>query len=185
MSTMYDKLVGSSLTPVTYLFLNEGGYVVDQGGPTNFGITIPVLADYCKVDPSTLSAENIKAITAPYAEALYDAEFWNRFRINLIADPNIATCIFDTAVNRGPGTAIKYAQKVCTLLGHALVVDGSLGPATAGVINACDRATFIKYYEAMEMAGYEAIIASNPAKYEVDRDGWENRARKLLTLAVA
>jgi lysozyme family protein len=183
MNPLVDKIVGLNITPIEYVLQNEGGFTVDQGGPTNFGITLPVLASYKKVDPNTLTEMDIKNLTPTLAGQIYVSEFWNRYNIKMLKDINVGTCLLDTFINRGPGVGILYAQKVCNLLGQKISLDRILGSGTAFSINACDRKNFITCYEALEMAGYEAVLSAHP-EYEAFRAGWTNRAKKLLTLAV-
>ena len=114
---------------------------------------------------------------------IYHALYWNKMNGDEIANQNIATCIFDTGVNRGMSVGNKYAQRVCNQLGSSLVLDGQLGPKSIAAINGYAQHAFVTHYEALEWAGYEALLSGNPGKYGIYRHGWEARARKLLTLA--
>lgn len=165
-----------------YALVNEGGFCIDDGGPTNFGITIPDVAAYRKVPLSQITTDDMRNLSLSEATAIYKQQYWDALSLDQVNDQNIATCIFDTGVNRGIGVGAQYAQKVCTLLGHSVVVDGQIGPLSLAAINQCARAPFIQHYEALEMAGYLAIAAGDPAKYDRYLAGWENRAKRLLSL---
>lgn len=167
---------------IDYIFVNEGGYVVDSGGPTNFGVTIPALASYRGVSAKSLSAKNIKDLTKIEATEVYRKEYWNKLNLDGITHQNVATAIFDIGVNRGIGIGAKYAQKAATSVDHPLNIDGVIGPKSLAAINSCDPKQFIRILEHLDWAGYQAILAKNPQKYEIYRKGWQSRAEKLLTL---
>lgn len=164
-----------------YVLQNEGGYTVDDGGPTNFGITIPDMAAFLHEPESSISANDIKNMSVATAQAIYLDQYWAPMNLSLINSQAIATCIFDTGVNRGIYIGQLYAQKVCLMYGHPLQLDGVIGPISLQAINGLHDPIFIRSYEQLEWAGYQAILANNPA-FEIYRAGWENRAKRLLTL---
>lgn len=165
-----------------FVFQNEGGLTVDDGGITNLGLVKNDLAEYFNKPVSEVTDQDIKSLTRTTAAPIYRALYWNKLSLDDVGDQGIGTCIMDTAVNRGLFIGAKYAQKICVMFGRHVAVDGELGPISVAAINQCGRAQFIQSYEAMEFAGYEAIIAGNPEKYARYRGGWEDRARRLLTL---
>lgn len=80
----------------------EGGYVNDPddaGGETNFGISKRSYPD-----------EVIAEMTIERAKEIYRRDFWDRLLLNDL-HPHVAGEIFDTAVNTGPRTATKIAQR--------------------------------------------------------------------------
>lgn len=166
-----------------YLIFNEGGYgePPEDDQPTNYGIIAADISIYRNVPISSITRDDIKNLTMIEATAIYNLQFWQPLRLDQVNDQNIATCIFDTAVQRGLSVGAIYAQRVCNLLGGALVADGILGSYTVAALNKCDRTLFIKNYENMEVAGYVAIIAAHP-KDAIYRHGWMTRAQRLLTL---
>jgi lysozyme family protein len=164
-----------------YLIKNEGGYT-DKPVPTNWGIEPVDLALYLGAPVSSISADDIRTLSLATATAIYLEQFWNPMNLNLINDQNVATCIFDTGVNRGISVGAIYAQKICQAWGNSKVImDGKLGPITADGVNRIARSAFIRGYEQLVWAGYEAILAHNPQD-AIYRDGWERRAERLLTL---
>lgn len=171
---------------IGYVLVNEGGYVnnpKDPGGPTNWGITIPALAQYRHVDAKKLNSSDMKNLTKLEATEVYRVQYWIPMRLDSVISSPIATCIFDIGVNRGPSVGIKYAQKTCNVLSaiNPVTPDGKMGQLTLAAINGSDVARFIRTIEALDVAGYEAIIAHNPTM-EVFRHGWMARAKRLLTL---
>lgn len=167
---------------IEYVLQNEGGYCIDDGGPTNFGIVIDDVAKFRGVPASSLNASDMKALSKQEALAIYRQQYWAPLVLDFVNDQNIATSILDIGVNKGLGVGARYAQKVCCLLGHEVVVDGKIGTLTIQALNACDPAQFIRQIEGLDVAGYEALIANNPHKYARYRIGWERRAKRLLTL---
>lgn len=163
-----------------YLLENEGGYT-DKPVPTNHGIEPIDLANYLREPVSTITAEDIKTLSMSTVNAIYREQFWNKMNLNLVDDQRVATCIFDTGVQRGKDIAAMYAQKICIAYGHPIVLDGYLGPRTAIAINSLTRSAFIRFFAQLEWAGYEAILSAHPDD-EIYRRGWEARAKKLLTL---
>ncbi len=169
---------------IDYVLSNEGGFTndaADKGGPTNWGIIIPDLARYRGVRIQDITMQDIMMMTKQEAMNIYKQQYWDKLNLDGVASQPIATAIFDIGVVRGVSVGAKYAQKVCIMLGHNVVIDGKIGPISLLEINKCDPGMFIHRLEALDMAGFEAIIAHNPSQ-EAFRHGWERRARRLLTL---
>lgn len=91
MDTKFDKAIKVVLA-------HEGGYVNDPndlGGETNFGIS---KRSYPTVD--------IKNLTREQAVEIYRGDWWERYRYGDIEDLDVATKVFDLAVNMGPVPAL-------------------------------------------------------------------------------
>lgn len=171
---------------IKYVLENEGGWTIDSGGWTMYGITVPAVARHRHVASASITEHYMRNLRLEEAKEIYREQYWLELSCDKITDQAIATCILDTGVNRGPSVAAKYAQRVANMLKpNQLSVDGMIGPKSLAVINACQPLTFVRNFEAMEMAGYNAIIARDPGKYERYRKGWTRRAERLLTLIKA
>lgn len=169
---------------IDYVLTNEGGYTndpADSGGPTNWGIIIPDVAKYRGVPASEITAKDIMMLSKQEAKFIYKKQYWDKLNLDGVVSQPIATAIFDIGVVRGISVGAKYAQKVCTLLNQPVAVDGQLGPLTLLAINKCETEIFIRRMEALDMAGFLAIVAHNPSQHVFLR-GWERRAERLLTL---
>lgn len=169
-----------------FVLPHEGGYGEPPGDdqPTYAGIIAADLALYHKVPVSSITVQQIKDL-AHHPDVvldIYKQQYWDLINGEHIHNQNIASAIMDTAVNRGVSVGAKYAQKTCNLLGSHLVIDGHIGPASILAINTYAQASFIRHFEALEMAGYEALIAANPARNTKYRHSWESRASDLLKL---
>lgn len=102
---------------------HEGGYVnhpEDPGGETNLGVTKRVYAEFnegkCPKEMKDLEVEDV--------EPIYRKNYWDRTKCDLIHQ-GLNLCVFDFAVNAGPGRAAKYLQDMI-----GTVVDGGIGPKT-------------------------------------------------------
>ena len=104
----------------------EGGYVSDPndpGGETKWGISA-----------RSYPGEDIKNLSVERAKEIYYRDYWTRLSLDLLRG-DVATEIFDTAVNMGPGTAVEIAQEAANYLGATLKVDGQLGYLSAAALN--------------------------------------------------
>ena len=167
-----------------YVLGNEGtGYSgpPENDQPTNSGITAAAVAEFRGVPASSITARDIQNLLGGEINAIYKKLYWDALQLGSVTDQAIATCIFDTGVNRGIGVGAKYAQRACNINGSQLVADGRVGFATLSALNQAKRGPFIRVFQSLEAAGYLAILAAHPedARYE---NGWMARSRRLLTL---
>lgn len=113
----------------------EGGYWDDpRGGPTKYGITRPTLEE-AKRRGVVPWDRTIKDLTPEEAREIYRVLYWNAIRGDEIRNQAIAGELLDTAVNCGPKTAIKLAQRALNFLGEYLAEDGILGARTLEALN--------------------------------------------------
>lgn len=93
------------------LLKDEGGYTNDpndNGGPTNFGITIADYRRYVKPDATATDVKNMKQSEA---EAIYRKRYWDAINADNLPS-GVDYCVFDYGVNSGITRAKKiYAQK--------------------------------------------------------------------------
>jgi lysozyme family protein len=158
----------------------EGGYVdnpSDPGGATNFGISTRFLR-------SVGDGRDVRDLAQEDAIELYKKHFWNPIHGDELLDEDLAICLFDAAVNQGPGAAVKYLQECLNKYeGVSLAVDGGMGPKTLEAANqiapdssAGDELEF--RYLLWRLFHY-ADLANKSAKYRVFIRGWLNR---MITL---
>jgi len=142
--------------------ISEGGYVndpQDRGGETNFGISKRA---YPNVD--------IKNLTVAGAKEIYKRDYWDRVRASEINSQEIASGLFDTAVNMGVRTASKLLQACADA--HP---DGIIGNVSLQKINSMDTETLLLRFKISKIARYAYLAKKRPAnrKYLL---GWINRA---------
>lgn len=152
---------------------HEGGFVnnpADKGGATNFGITQKVFESF-KGRKVTLA--EMQSMSKSDAIAIYKKNYWDKIGGDRILKYSIAFSIFDQAVNRGPGTAIKQAQRVAGLSQSGVMDQNSITK-----LNFMDEKTFLDSYLAASADAYRAIAAKNPSQ-NVFLSGWLNRVDSL------
>jgi len=169
------------------LIEREGGYVNhrhDRGGPTNFGITQKTLSQYLR---RQVSERDVRNMTVSLAKEIYEQRFYYGPGFHKLTEALQEFC-FDTAVNHGPGRAVKFLQTICNeaeVTEVEIDVDGALGPISYAAI----RQTFDVIGEALFL---KALFELRENFYYriVDRDrsqasfinGWINRLQDLDNL---
>lgn len=154
----------------------------DPGGETIWGwsmLTIKKLGLSPRdlgLDQDTFTKGCLRAVSKQRCQELYRKYFWEDYGYGHVIDQNLATKIFDAAVNMGPKHAAEFAQRAANGLGAKLVVDGSLGPASIAAINALDGLAMRKAYADQMTAYYLAIIKANP-KLKEFQNNWLQRAK--------
>ena len=94
----------------------EGGYTVDKGGPTRYGVTETTARRHGY-------AGDMRSLPIETAKNIYSVEYWHPLYDQL--PYGVACQLFDAAVNSGPAMAAKWLQRaIC------VPVDGKIGPVT-------------------------------------------------------
>jgi lysozyme family protein len=110
--------------------------------------------------------------TKEEAREIYRTEYWDRIKgdeLNALS-PALALVVFDAAVNHGWMTAGKLLQD---LVGAQC--DGRIGPATIKRTKTFLARCLIQ----VRRVEYKRLITQNPAKYGPNKNGWENRMKRL------
>jgi len=156
----------------------EGGWAIDQGGRTMYGITEAVLIEYQK-STGKLAGVNIRALTWPQAAEIYRARYWSKINGDAIKSQNLAAALFDYAVNSGPGKAVKDLQRVLKSLGYySGALDGGFGPVTLAAANKAGERV-VPLLMAARKSFMQELAKKDPAKYGDDLKGWMNRLERL------
>lgn len=124
----------------THLIGNEGGYTVDAGGPTKFGIS-----------QRAYPGENIQGMTLERAKAIYLRDYWGPAGCDGVPD-TIKFDLFDAAVNMGVHAAIKLLQHA---VGEA--EDGQLGPLTLQAVQSTDPGRLLFRFQAARLVAYSGM----------------------------
>lgn len=114
-------------TALPFTLREEGGYVVDSGGPTQDGITLPAWRVFSG-DPHA-SAADLQAIGEVQRTAFYASQ-WQAILGDALP-PGCDLSVFDAYVNTGANAA-KQLQRVVGLAGASC--DGWIGPETVAAI---------------------------------------------------
>ena len=152
---------------------HEGGYVnhpKDPGGETNLGVTKRVYEDWG-------GDKDMKDLTVEDVAPIYEKNYWGRTKCDQI--PNgLDLCVFDFAVNAGPGRSAKYLQ---TLIGT--VADGGIGPNTLAKLNDYVEENgledTIKNFQGARQEYYESL-----STFETFGRGWTRRVEETTESAL-
>lgn len=165
--------MGNFTKAVEKVLEHEGGYVnnpADTGGATNFGITKRVYESFIG---RPVSLTEMKVMPKGNAVAIYKANYWDKVKGDFIKSYSKAFILFDQAVNRGPSSAIKQAQRISGAL-----PDGVIGPKTIEAINKMNEKSFIDNFVIESEKFYRSLVARKPSQ-AVFLNGWLNRVKSL------
>lgn len=151
---------------------HEGGYVnhpKDPGGETNLGVTKRVYEDFG-------GTKDMKELTKEDVEPIYKKNYWDRVKGDDLPE-GLDLCIFDFAVNAGPGRAAKFIQRLVNT-----TVDGGIGPNTLKCINDHVEhygvSTTIDQYQSERQNYYEGL-----STFETFGRGWTRRVNEVTEKA--
>lgn len=119
---------------------HEGGFVnhpKDPGGMTNLGCTKRVWEEWVG---HPVDEKAMRALTPEDVAPLYKKKYWDAVRGDDLPD-GVDYIVFDTAINSGPGRAIKFLQG-CV----GADMDGALGPKTMAAVRAADPKQLVEDY---------------------------------------
>lgn len=156
--TTFDRVV-------EFVLNHEGGYSNDPddpGGETNFGISkrsYPML--------------NIKALTRADAIEIYRKDYWMHCKCDQMPI-SIAVLLFDSAVNQGPGTAIRLLQRSL-----GVKTDGIVGPITIAASLKADTQHVV-----IELTARRSMQYATNAKLVRFGLGWFRRLAECHQMAI-
>jgi lysozyme family protein len=151
----------------------EGDYVNDEddrGGETRFGITYHTAQKYLPYKEDYSWDGDMKTLPITLAQDIYAYEYYSCPKIYLIAEKSeiLAKEVFDSAVNMGATTPIKFFQRLLNVFNNKqsyyndIVVDGYLGQETISAYNKlCARRGEVS----VENVFYNALNAMQCVKY--------------------
>ena len=179
--------------------IREGGYVndpVDPGGETHRGVARRFhpdwegweIIDKYKADfPEDFKRRiNDDQKLVDLSKALYRKKYWNPIRGDEIPDQHIANKVFDTGVNQGVATSVRYLQEGLNLLNRDqknypdIEVDGKFGDLTLKTLKSFlklenDQPDYLlKMMNVMQAAFYIDVMRRKPSQQKFAR-GWLNR----------
>lgn len=164
-------------TSLAKLLVHEGGYVNnvrDNGGMTNLGVTHRTWAEWSG-KPATEAV--MRGLTVPKVAPLYKARYWDAVGGDDLP-PAIAHCVFDMAVNSGPGRAVRWLQNLV-----AASQDGKMGPATRRAL----QAYVTNHGLAATVRAYQSLrrkYLHNLDDFDAFGRGWLKRVDRVETEAL-
>ena len=127
-------------TAMRLLLRHEGGFVnhpSDPGGMTNLGVTKAVWDAHTG---KSATETDMRALTPEAVQPVYKVRYWDTIQGDALPY-GLDYCIFDCAVNSGPGRAIKLLQYVLYTK-----VDGVLSKHTLASVQRVDPMVLIEDY---------------------------------------
>lgn len=162
---------GNFLSCLGILLGIEKGYVVDNGGPTNLGVTQTTLSAYLG-RPATLA--EVQGLDRPTAQRIYQLMYWDKVQADKLRS-GVDLCVFDAAVNSGPGQATKWLQRAV-----GAVDDGVMGAITLTAVQAANDYDVVLNF-ATQRARF--MLSLNNKVEEDSERGWMARVLKVSQLA--
>jgi len=163
-------MISNFETCLALLLAHEGNYVdhpKDPGGRTNLGVTQRVWEEWLG---RPVSEKEMRALTPTMVKPLYKRKYWDACRADdLVA--GVDYCVFDVAVNSGPGRAIKFLQS-CV----GVTVDGGFGPATMAAVKKAeeDPERLVELYCAKRLEFLQSLKT-----FETFGKGWSRRVAEV------
>lgn len=152
-----------------HLLVHEGGFVnhpKDPGGMTNLGVTAKVWSEWVGHD---VNEKIMRELTPASVAPLYKRKYWDAVRADELLS-GVDYCVFDCAVNSGPGRAIKFLQS-CV----GATPDGGFGPATMAAVNKVqDAKKLIEDYSNERLE----FLMSLPT-FDTFGKGWSRRVKEV------
>jgi lysozyme family protein len=145
----------------------------DPGGATMWGI---ILTEYESYLGKKLTPADVAKMPRDIALSIYKKNFWEPIHGDTYVWSASAIAIFDTAVNKGLGGCM-------VILSDALSTKFPFryGDDVVAAVNALSPIVFLDKFEAATERYINARIAQYPNMLWA-KNGWMNRAKRLLTL---
>ena len=155
---------------LTALLIHEAGFVDnkdDPGGMTNLGVTIKTWEEWVG---HPVSEKEMRRLTPLMVTPLYKRKYWDACRANELIS-GLDYCLFDVAVNSGPGRAIKLLQS-CV----GAEPDGGFGSITMALTKkVCENpAELITFYCTKRLEFLQSLKS-----WPVFGKGWEKRVKEV------
>ncbi len=149
------------------LLRHEGGFVDnialgDRGGPTKYGVTQAEARDAGYTGPMAY-------LPLSTAKRIYQARYWTAVRAEELP-AELRYVMFDSAVNSGPGQAVRWLQDALDVR-----VDGVLGPVTLKAAQECNALRVTGLILAQRL-----IFMTNLPSWGSFSRGWARRIAAML-----
>ncbi len=171
----------------------EGGFVNDPddpGGATKYGVTIHTMRrlGLDLNEDEVVTVADVRALTRAQAVEIFLRHYFEKPRIGMLPS-KLQPTVFDMYVNAG-SNAVKILQTLLRAMGYEVMVDGVIGPRTAGAAAKAavpDAVALRDAYGVARRNYYFRLADNRPAsrKYARSRKGgkggWILRAEEFLS----
>jgi lysozyme family protein len=151
---------------------HEGGFVnhpADPGGMTNLGVTKKVWEEWVGHE---VDEKQMRALTPEAVGPMYKAKYWDKIKGDDLPT-GVDYCVFDAAVNSGPGRAAKWLQSCA-----GVEPDGGIGPKTLAAVATFDPADLVEDYAKRRLS----FLMDLPT-WGTFGKGWGRRVAEVQTVA--
>lgn len=135
----------------------------DAGGLTRYGIA-----------QTANPGVDIANLTLNQAIEIYDKNYWQPLKLDLIKSDSVKWKLFDIAVNMGVPTAAIFLQKSLRVK-----IDGVIGNETITAANSATEGLILENLEMLQIHKYARICKYNETQYKFLK-GWNRRAFSQL-----
>ena len=165
-------MISNFETALAHVLQSEGGYVnnpADPGGRTNLGCTQTVWEEFVG---HPVSEADMRELTPADVAPLYKRKYWDKVAGDDLP-AGLDYCVFDAAINSGPGRAAKWLQQAV-----GVKDDGSIGPATLAAVAAQPVQNLIAQYNDQRLQFLESLPT-----WGTFGKGWGNRVAHVQSIA--
>ena len=148
---------------LAFLYGEEGGYTVDRGGPTRWGVTEAVARSHGY-------AGDMHDYPLADASLVYKPDYWDAVKADELPEA-IRYAAFDASVNSGAEEARKLLQRAA-----GAEADGDLGPATMSAIAAENPEALLR-----KLCAYRMELMTALSNWDTDGRGWIRRVAAILS----
>lgn len=151
---------------------HEGGYVnhpADPGGMTNLGVTKRVWEEWVG---HPVDEKAMRELTPAQVAPMYKVKYWDKIKGDDLPE-GVDYCVFDAAVNSGPGRAAKWLQS-CV----GVEPDGGIGPKTLAAVTAFDPKELVDDYAKRRLS-----FLSDLPTWGTFGKGWSRRVAEVQNTA--
>jgi lysozyme family protein len=153
---------------LAHVLKHEGGYVnhpSDPGGMTNLGVTKRVWEEWVG---HPVDEKAMRALTPELVAPMYKKKYWDVVRGDDLPT-GVDLCVFDAAVNAGPGRASKFLQQAV-----GVTADGQIGPKTISAVTAKPADEIIEAFCALRESHYKSLNT-----FDTFGRGWMRRLASI------
>lgn len=166
----------ANLAPaLKHVLVHEGLYSdhpSDPGGATMKGVTQAVYDDYRQ--RKGLPLRSVRLISNAELQDIYENQYWDTVRGDEMPS-GLDYCLFDYAVNSGPGRAAKDLQRAL-----GVKVDGVIGVNTLAMVAKADTAKLID-----DVCDRRLAFLKSLKNWKTFGKGWGSRVTGVRTTALA
>lgn len=145
----------------------------DRGGPTKYGITVPVFTEFLGREPDI---EELRNLTKATAAEIYRALYVLKPNFHRIGDERLREQLVDSGVLHGPGWTIRRLQEIA-----GVRADGVIGPITLKAVEFAEKTNSLgNRFMRRRVHRIGRIVQADPSQV-VWLTGWLDRATSFVT----